>query len=105
MTTLLAADIGNSHTVLGLLDHGEVSADWRIKPGLSARATYQYAGQDGRPLRVLGLAQTPWISRNVFALSFTASTSRPHEQRVQPGLGPPRTASPRGSAPRGGESR
>src|SRR4051812_24877882 len=27
---LLAADIGNSHTVLGLLDHGEVSADWRI---------------------------------------------------------------------------
>jgi type III pantothenate kinase len=27
---LLAADIGNSHTVLGLLDRGEVSADWRI---------------------------------------------------------------------------
>ena len=27
---LLAADIGNSHTVLGLLDHGEVTADWRI---------------------------------------------------------------------------
>jgi len=27
---LLAADIGNSHTVLGLIDHGEVSADWRI---------------------------------------------------------------------------
>src|SRR4051812_46280779 len=27
---LLAADIGNSHTVLGLLDDGEVSADWRI---------------------------------------------------------------------------
>jgi type III pantothenate kinase len=27
---LLAADIGNSHTVLGLVDHGEVSADWRI---------------------------------------------------------------------------
>jgi type III pantothenate kinase len=27
---LLAVDIGNSHTVLGLLDHGEVSAEWRI---------------------------------------------------------------------------
>src|SRR4051794_13642157 len=27
---LLAADIGNSHTVLGLLDNGEVRADWRI---------------------------------------------------------------------------
>ncbi len=30
MPPLLAADIGNSHTVLGLLDDGEVSADWRI---------------------------------------------------------------------------
>ncbi len=27
---LLAADIGNSHTVLGLVDDGEVGADWRI---------------------------------------------------------------------------
>jgi type III pantothenate kinase len=27
---LLAADIGNSHTVLGLLVDGEVSADWRV---------------------------------------------------------------------------
>lgn len=27
---LLAADIGNAHTVLGLIDSGEVSADWRI---------------------------------------------------------------------------
>jgi type III pantothenate kinase len=27
---LLAADIGNSHTVLGLLEDGEVSADWRV---------------------------------------------------------------------------
>jgi type III pantothenate kinase len=27
---LLAADIGNSHTVLGLIEDGEVSADWRI---------------------------------------------------------------------------
>ena len=27
---LLAADIGNSHTVLGLLTDGEVLADWRI---------------------------------------------------------------------------
>jgi type III pantothenate kinase len=28
--TLLAVDIGNSHTLLGLLEDGEVSADWRI---------------------------------------------------------------------------
>ena len=28
--TLLAADIGNSHTVLGLLDDGEVLAHWRV---------------------------------------------------------------------------
>jgi type III pantothenate kinase len=28
--TLLAADIGNSHTVLGLVRDGEVSADWRV---------------------------------------------------------------------------
>jgi type III pantothenate kinase len=27
---LLAADIGNSHTVLGLVDRGEVVAEWRI---------------------------------------------------------------------------
>jgi type III pantothenate kinase len=27
---LLAADIGNSHTVLGLVSGGEVSADWRV---------------------------------------------------------------------------
>src|SRR3954464_3199714 len=27
---LLAADIGNSHTVLGLIDNGEVGAEWRI---------------------------------------------------------------------------
>lgn len=29
-TALLAADIGNSHTVLGLINDGEVSADWRV---------------------------------------------------------------------------
>jgi len=28
--TLLAADIGNSHTVLGLVREGEVLADWRV---------------------------------------------------------------------------
>jgi len=28
--TLLCADIGNSHTVLGLLDGGEVRAQWRV---------------------------------------------------------------------------
>jgi len=28
--SLLAADIGNSHTVLGLVDDGEVSHDWRV---------------------------------------------------------------------------
>ena len=28
--TLLAADIGNSHTVLGLVADGEVTADWRV---------------------------------------------------------------------------
>jgi type III pantothenate kinase len=28
--TLLAVDIGNSHTVLGLLEDGEVLADWRV---------------------------------------------------------------------------
>lgn len=27
---LLAADIGNAHTVLGLIEDGEVSADWRV---------------------------------------------------------------------------
>src|SRR3954454_6550539 len=30
MAALLAADIGNSHTVLGLIDGGQVSADWRV---------------------------------------------------------------------------
>jgi len=28
--TLLAADIGNAHTVLGLIADGQVSADWRV---------------------------------------------------------------------------
>lgn len=27
---LLAADIGNAHTVLGLVEHGDVHADWRV---------------------------------------------------------------------------
>src|SRR6478736_5082217 len=27
---LLAADIGNSHTVLGLVSDGQVTADWRV---------------------------------------------------------------------------
>jgi type III pantothenate kinase len=27
---LLAADIGNSHTILGLVEDGEVAADWRV---------------------------------------------------------------------------
>lgn len=30
MRSLLAADIGNSHTFLGLLDGDEVTADWRV---------------------------------------------------------------------------
>jgi type III pantothenate kinase len=30
VTTLLAADIGNSHTVLGLVREAEVVADWRV---------------------------------------------------------------------------
>src|SRR3954467_13499691 len=30
---LLAADIGNSHTVLGLVSEGQVSADWRVATG------------------------------------------------------------------------
>lgn len=35
---LLAVDIGNSHTVLGLVDDGEVTADWRVStlPGRTA---------------------------------------------------------------------
>ncbi len=28
--TVLAADIGNSHTVIGILQQGEVAADWRV---------------------------------------------------------------------------
>jgi type III pantothenate kinase len=28
--SLLAVDIGNSHTILGVLDGGEVAADWRV---------------------------------------------------------------------------
>jgi len=28
--TLLVADIGNSHTVLGLIEDGEVSREWRV---------------------------------------------------------------------------
>ncbi len=35
---LLAADIGNSHTVLGLLDGGEVSADWRVSTDIRRSA-------------------------------------------------------------------
>jgi type III pantothenate kinase len=30
MSSILAADIGNSHTQLGLIGDGEVSADWRV---------------------------------------------------------------------------
>jgi len=30
MTALLAADIGNSHTVLGIVRDGDVAADWRV---------------------------------------------------------------------------
>ena len=40
--SLLAADIGNSHTVLGLLDDGEVSHDWRV-----ATAAHRTADERG----------------------------------------------------------
>lgn len=45
MTTrdsLLAADIGNSHTVLGLVRDGEVSADWRVAT-LESRTADEWA--------------------------------------------------------------
>ncbi len=35
---MLAVDIGNSHTVLGLLSGGEVHADWRISTGVGRTA-------------------------------------------------------------------
>jgi type III pantothenate kinase len=42
MSTLLAADIGNSHTVLGLVRAGEVSADWRVAT-LESRTADEWA--------------------------------------------------------------
>jgi type III pantothenate kinase len=40
--TLLAADIGNSHTVLGLIRGGDVSADWRVAT-LESRTADEWA--------------------------------------------------------------
>jgi type III pantothenate kinase len=40
--SLLAADIGNSHTVLGLIDHGEVTAHWRVAT-VEARTADEWA--------------------------------------------------------------
>jgi hypothetical protein len=82
-----------------------LSASCQVRPGLSARATYQYVRQNALIAGTLGLQQGPWISRNVFAVSFTASTSRPREQRVQPGVGPLRPASPAVPAPLGRSDR
>jgi type III pantothenate kinase len=42
MSMLLAADIGNSHTVLGLVRAGEVSADWRVAT-LESRTADEWA--------------------------------------------------------------
>ena len=42
MSALLAADIGNSHTVLGLVDDGEVSDHWRVAT-VEARTADEWA--------------------------------------------------------------
>jgi type III pantothenate kinase len=39
---LLAADIGNSHTVLGLIEDGEVSDHWRVAT-VEARTAEEWA--------------------------------------------------------------
>jgi type III pantothenate kinase len=48
VSTLLAADIGNSHTVLGLVRAGEVTADWRV-------ATVEYRTADEWAVLIRGL--------------------------------------------------
>ena len=57
--TLLAADIGNSHTVLGLLDDGEVVADWRVATD-ARRTSDEWAvllrGLLGEDPRITGIA-------------------------------------------------
>ncbi len=57
--TLLAADIGNSHTVLGLLDDGRVVADWRVSTD-ARRTADEWAvllrGLVGSDVQVTGIA-------------------------------------------------
>jgi hypothetical protein len=64
------------------------SASWQISPVLGARAMYQHVGQDRGPAQGPAFPRGPWISRNVFALSFSAGVGRPRETHVNPGIGP-----------------
>lgn len=52
-SSILCVDIGNSHTVLGLVDGGEVSADWRIM-------TVEARTSDEWPILLDGLLGDRW---------------------------------------------
>jgi hypothetical protein len=84
-----AADVGGGRTWRMVL-----STSWQISPALSARAIYQHVGQDGRPVQG-AFPRGPWISRNVFALSFSAGVGRPRDTRVNPGTPPVKQGSTR----------
>jgi hypothetical protein len=65
-----------------------LGARWQVRPGLSGRATYQHVRQDGRPERATALAAAPWLARNMFVVSFTATVGRSPGTDVNAGRGP-----------------
>ena len=67
-----------------------LTASWQIRPELSARASYHHLRQDGRARPGTPLAREPWVSRNLFSVSFSAGVGRSRGARLRPGVGPSR---------------
>lgn len=63
------------------------SASWQIRRGAGVRAMYQHVRQDGRLGQALANPPGLWLSRNLFAVSFSVGMSRPRDTRANPGMG------------------
>jgi hypothetical protein len=65
-----------------------VSAAWQVRRGVGVGAMYQHVRQDGRLGQAPAILPGPWLSRNLFAVSFSVGMKRPRDTRANPGIGP-----------------
>jgi len=76
--TLLCADIGNSHTVLGLVDDGEVLDHWRV-------ATDERRTADEWAVLLKGLLRESTVSEHLRGIAVCATVHSSRRIRSSPG--------------------